>query len=547
METILFNAVWEVHMRSLVSQVLLAGVLALGQRVEVFSAEQVGGKAGVPTVFVVGDSTASNGADLGWGSHLGDYFDPQKVLVVNRAMAGRSSRTFQTEGRWDRVLAELKSGDFVLIQFGHNDGGLINDKQRARGSLPGLGDETREIDNEMTGRHEVVHTFGWYMRKFIADTRAKGATPIVLSLTVRNIWKDGKVERGSGRFSPWAGEIARAEKAAFVDVTNIIADEYERLGQEKVQAFFPKDHTHTSGEAADLNAALIVSGLKDLPNCPVAGYLSAKGQKVKSYAEVQMTRTWMPEAQPPVDPKLPTLFLIGDSTVRTGSKGNGDNGQWGWGSAIGDFFDRGRINVLNRAWGGTSSRTFQTQGFWEKVLADLKPGDFVMLQFGHNDSSPINDQARARGTIRGAGDETQEIDNLLTGKHEVVHTYGWYLRKFITDAKAKGATAIVCSPIPRDNWRDGKVARAANDYAKWAGEAAQAEGAFFLDLNAIIADRYDKLGQEQVSGVFFAPKEHTHTGAAGAKFNAQCVVEGLKAIEKCPLADYLLKNRDEVK
>jgi len=258
--------------------------------------------------------------------------------------------------------------------------------------------------------------------------------------------------------------------------------------------------------------------------------------------EGTITRTWMPEAQPPFNPKLPTLFLIGDSTVRAGSKGNGGDGLWGWGAPIADFFDRTRINVQNRAWGGTSSRTFQTQGFWEKVLADLKPGDCVMIQFGHNDGGPINDRQRARGTIKGVGDEIQEIDNLLTGKHEVVHTYGWYLRKFITDAKAKGTTAIICSPIPRNIWRDGKVIRASEDYGKWAGGAARVQEAFFIDLNAIIAGHYDKLGEEHVSTTFFSPKDRTHTVAAGAKFNAQCVVEGLKAINKCPLTGYLLNN-----
>lgn len=529
-------------MRVLMCPVLLAGVLVLGLGGGISSASQPADGPGLPTLFVIGDSTASNGPDLGWGSHLGGYFDPQKASVVNRAVAGRSSRSFQTVGQWEQVLAEMKTGDYVLIQFGHNDGGPINDKQRARGSLPDLGDETQEIDNQVTGKHEVVHTFGWYMRKFIADTRAKAATPIVLSLTVRNIWAAGKVERGSGRFSPWAGEIARAQGVAFVDATNIVADEYERLGQDKVQALFPKDHTHTSVEGAQLNAALVVAGLKSLPGCSLVGYLSPQGQNVKSYGEVAMTKAWMPEAQPAVDAKLPTLFLIGDSTVRTGSKGNGDNGQWGWGAPIAEFFDRSRINVLNRAWGGTSSRTFQTQGFWDKVLADLKPGDFVMMQFGHNDSSPINDNQRARGTIKGVGDETQEIDNLLTGKHEVVHSYGWYIRKFITDAKAKGATAIVCSPIPRNNWRDGKVMRASTDYAKWAGEAAKAEGASFIDLNAIIADHYEKIGEEHVTATFFGPKERTHTGAAGAKFNAQCVVEGLKAIDSCPLKSHLWEN-----
>lgn len=526
-------------MQFLLCQVLLAGALAIGQQVGTPSTSD---SPSLPTLFIVGDSTAKNGPDLGWGSHLDDYFDPQKINVVNRALAGRSSQTFQTEGLWGRVREEMKPGDFVLIQFGHNDGGPINDGQRARGSLPGLGDETQEIDNQLMGKYEVVHTFGWYMRRLITDTKARGATPILLSLTVRNIWTDGKVERSSGRFNQWVAQIAQSEAVAFVDATNIIADEYERLAQDKVQAFFPKDHTHTSTEGADLNAALIVSGLKSLPNCPLAGHLSSKGQGVKSYAEVLMTRTWMPEAQPPSNPKLPTLFLIGDSTVRTGSKGNGENGQWGWGAPIADFFDRTRINVANRAWGGTSSRTFQTQGFWERVLADLKPGDFVMMQFGHNDAGSINDRQRARGTIKGVGDETQEIDNLLTGKHEVVHSYGWYVRKFITDAKAKGASAIICSRIPGNNWRDGKVVRASNDYAQWAGAAARAENAPFIDLNAIIADHYDKLGEKHVSATFFGPKDHTHTVAAGAEFNAQCVVEGLRAIDKCPLADYLRRD-----
>ncbi len=283
----------------------------------------------------------------------------------------------------------------------------------------------------------------------------------------------------------------------------------------------------------------------DLPALFVVGDSTASngsdlGQAVRTYAEAVMTRTWMPEAQPPFNPKLPTLFLIGDSTVRTGSKGNGENGQWGWGAPLGDFFDRTRINIENRAWGGTSSRTFQTQGFWDKVLANLKAGDYVMMQFGHNDSSPINDRQRARGTIKGIGDETQEIDNLLTGKHEVVHTYGWYIRKFISDTKAKGATAIVCSPIPRDNWRDGKVVRATHDYGAWAAEAAKAEGAFFIDLNELIADRYDRLGADHVSATFFGPKDHTHTVAAGARFNAQRVIDGLRAIGNCPLAAYLL-------
>jgi lysophospholipase L1-like esterase len=241
----------------------------------------------LPTLFVVGDSTANNNANggRGWADPFAAFFDASKINVLNRARAGRSSRTFLTEGLWDRVLQELKAGDFVLIQFGHNDGGPP-DTGRARGSLPGLGEETREV-TKPDGTKEVVHTFGWYNRKFIADARAKGATPILLSVTVRNIWKEGKVERGSGRFRQWAEELARAEGVEFVDVTNIIADRYEALGQEKVKALFGPDHTHTSPAGAEFNAAAVVAGLKALKGDPFGRYFSPRAKEAGTYKPAQ--------------------------------------------------------------------------------------------------------------------------------------------------------------------------------------------------------------------------------------------------------------------
>ncbi len=238
----------------------------------------------LPTLFVVGDSTANNNANgaQGWGDPFISYFDGKKINVLNRARAGRSSRTFITESLWDKVLSEMKRGDFVLIQFGHNDAGAINDASRARGSLPGTGEETQEIDNQLTRKHEVVHTYGWYMRKVIADTKAKGAMPIVMSLTVRNIWKNNRVERGSGKFGLWAAEIAKSQGVTFIDLTTLIANKYEELGEEKVRELFATDHTHTSPAGAELNASLVVAGLKMLSRKPLNRYVSQKGRAVKS-------------------------------------------------------------------------------------------------------------------------------------------------------------------------------------------------------------------------------------------------------------------------
>ena len=227
-----------------------------------------------------------------------------------------------------------------------------------------------------------------------------------------------------------------------------------------------------------------------------------------------------------------TLFLIGDSTVR-----NHTRGQLGWGDPLSGWFDSSRITVTNRALGGRSSRTYLTEGLWEKVLAELKPGDFVLMQFGHNDGGPLDD-GRARASLKGNGDQSQVVTNKSSGKVETVHTYGWYMRKYIADAKAKGAIPIVLSPVPRKIWKEGKVARANNDYGKWAKEAAAAENVPFVDLNEIIAGHYEALGPERVETLF--GDEHTHTNEEGARLNAQCVVEGLRALKNCPLSGYLL-------
>lgn len=232
----------------------------------------------------------------------------------------------------------------------------------------------------------------------------------------------------------------------------------------------------------------------------------------------------------------PTLYIIGDSTVRNGD-GSGSNNQWGWGSLIASCFDTTRIAVRNHAIGGRISRTFINDGRWQRILDMLKPGDYVIMQFGHNDASPLDDTARARGTIRGTGDESKEIYNPITKKQEVVYTYGWYMRKYISEAKAKGAIPIVCSPVPRNNFKDGKVNRANEDYGKWARETAATGGACFIDLNNAIADEYEKLGSEKVNTFF--PADHTHTNQEGARLNAGIVVRELKAAKDCDLRKFL--------
>jgi rhamnogalacturonan acetylesterase len=233
----------------------------------------------------------------------------------------------------------------------------------------------------------------------------------------------------------------------------------------------------------------------------------------------------------------PTFYIIGDSTVKNGG-GNGNNGQWGWGSFMYLHLDTHKIQIKNHAIGGRSSRTFITEGRWNKILETLQKGDYVIMQFGHNDGGPLDDTARARGTIKGIGDDSTEIYNPIRKVKEVVHTYGWYMRKYVRDAKAKGAIPIVCSLVPRQGWKDGKISRSNESYALWAQQVAEQEGALFIPLTNLVADEYEKLGADVVKTFFHG--DNTHQSMDGAKLNAQKVTEGLKNVKPKKLKKYFL-------
>jgi len=231
---------------------------------------------GKPVVFITGDSTVKNedrdeNSMWGWGSQAYTVFDQKKITCANCAKAGRSTRTFLNEGRWDEVCNSLQKGDFVLIQFGHNDIGAI-DSARMRGVIPGVADTSHVYRMKTSGQYEVVYSFGWYLRKFIQDVREKGATPIILSLTPRNEWKDGKIERRNDTYGEWYREVARQTGCEFVDVHNISADFLDKKGQEKAKAYYNHDHTHTSLIGAQNNAKSVAKGLKKIKS-PLAKYL----------------------------------------------------------------------------------------------------------------------------------------------------------------------------------------------------------------------------------------------------------------------------------
>ncbi len=233
---------------------------------------------GKPVVFITGDSTVKNedkdpDGMWGWGSQAATVFDTDKITVANEAMPGRSTRTYLEEGRWEKVYNSIRPGDFVLIQFGHNDIGDI-DRGKARGVIACAQDTSHVYRVRKGDRtyNEVIYSFGWYLKKFIDDVREKGGTPILVSLTPRNEWPGGKIERRNDSYGRWYREVAAETAVEFVDLHNITADALDRIGHDGAKEYYNRDHTHTSLKGARLNAQGIAEGLRRIDS-PLARYL----------------------------------------------------------------------------------------------------------------------------------------------------------------------------------------------------------------------------------------------------------------------------------
>ena len=506
-------------------------------------------KGANPVLFLIGNSTMRNGTkgngsngQWGWGYFANKYFDENKITVENQALGGMSTRTFYTD-LWPAVRDALKPGDWVIVSIGHNDNGEFFDQRRARAVIPGVDPDTCYIGfNERTQRQDTVYSYGHYLRLYINDIRARGASPILMSLTPRDARDEetGKIVRKPQ--TEWAAYIAAVEGVPFVDLNEISGAKLDSYSEWKQHYHFLGDKIHTSKFGAEMNALSAAEGLWQSHN-PQLKPLQAMMRGVPA-----RTKAVKREEGKPV------VFFTGDSTVKNSDKD--DNGMWGWASQASTVFDESKITLFNAGRAGRSTRSFIREGLWDEVYNSLQPGDFVTIQFGHNDICPITDQ-KARGVIPGTAD-TLHVFHVDNDTYEVVYSFGWYLRKMIDDVREKGATPILVSLTPRNEWPGGKIERRDGTYGKWYREVVAETGVDFIDMHNISADFLDKkfsmkrlspdkekakaevTAIKEKAGATYFKQDHTHTSKLGAQMNAQSFAKGLRDAHH-ELAKYLKK------
>jgi lysophospholipase L1-like esterase len=213
-------------------------------------------------VLIAGDSTASSYVEsrapqAGWGQVL-DYYLDDDIIVVNRAVSGRSTKSYIDEGKWDALLAEMRPGDIVLISFGHND--------------------SRDDAPERYARADGA--FRANLVRFARDTMKKGAIPVILSPAARRLWEGPAMVETHGLYALNAGIAAESAPALFIDLSNLSIAYFETLGREATKADFlwltpenanarfpdgVEDNTHFTALGACGVARVIATALGAIP------------------------------------------------------------------------------------------------------------------------------------------------------------------------------------------------------------------------------------------------------------------------------------------
>lgn len=220
-----------------------------------------------PTVYLCGDSTmakngANNGATDGWGQYFGTY---STATVVNKAIGGRSARSYTVEGRFTEVANLVKPGDIVVIEFGHNDGGSPESNDNGRSDCPGAGTETCKSSKDGS----TVYTFVYYVSQAAKQMVAKGATVVLSSQTPNNVWESGSYSYSPPRFVGYVKTAANAiasSSVTYVDHYNAHSLAYKKLGKTGTNALYPNDHTHTSPAGAKLAAQAFAQAIASKMN-----------------------------------------------------------------------------------------------------------------------------------------------------------------------------------------------------------------------------------------------------------------------------------------
>jgi len=430
-------------------------------------------------IELVGDSTQTQNAGYG----LGFCANLTGVVCIDDAKGGASTKTYYQEGYWQKALADKPN--YMLIQFGHND-------EESAQHLP------RETN--------LQTEYPANLKRYVEEARARGIVPVLVTpLTRRYYGADGKIHSDLLAHAEAMKKVAAEEHTPLIDLQadsiayldTLTEAQGNALGITKKDALgntIP-DKTHLNYQGSYVFGRIVAVDMgKAVPALakyvrPAAAPLPPQGVRSMAILHGAPVR----------------IVLVGDSTVNNGG---------GWGPGFCALMTK-NVDCINIAKNGRSSKSYFDEGWWTKALAEH--GDFMLIQFGHNDMP-------GKGPARETDPDT---------------TYAANMRRYVEQARAGGARPIIVTSLSRRNYKDGKLVEDLNAYAAAAKRVAAEEGVPFIDLNAQStrllktmtqeqADAFDAVGHPDAT---HKGLDRTHLNAKGSAVFGRMVADDLAKVD----------------
>lgn len=508
--------------------VVLSSITVTGAKNKVDDSDKI-------RVYLAGDSTVKSYGDDntigGWGEFLPYYFDSDKVEIINKAEGGRSSRSYLNQGRLDEILNEIRPGDYLFIQFGHNDARTTEDARvehsvalgepDANGIYPtnqAIKVQTPPRIKEFYQNTDYPYsdtfypyesgTFKWYMKQYVDKAREKGAIPILVTPVARVFFdENGKITAHHGENDGYVSaviQVANETNCNFVNMFDITKTMYENYGVKVTQGLQniktdgSMDITHYNKFGSNIVTSLLVKALAD-QNLPLANYT------IESSRFVSKTE----------DLKDATVFVLGDETA--GEAGENDEykvNPVGWQGYFSKYFVS-QIKVKNLALSGASSKSYIESKEYKEFLSSVKEGDYVLIQFGLNDSLTDNSNDLIdKHTTTGKDKEAE-------GSFQY-YLYNYYLKPVIE----KKAVAVLVTPISTMNSDELKAY--SDDIRALAGDTMTA----FINLyddSAALYNKLDETSKESLQAVYKnGSVDEKHLNDYGARYMAKNIIDMVK-------------------
>lgn len=454
-------------------------------------------------IFLAGDSTVKSYGDDstigGWGEFLPYYLDSNEVEVINKAEGGRSSRSFINQGRLDEIISQIGKGDYLFIQFGHNDARTDEpariehsaalgepDANGIYPTIPSIKEKTPQRiydfykDTDYTYEETFYPyssgTYKWFLKQYVEKAREKGATPVLITPVARVFFDDdGKIVPHHGENNGYVEamlQLAKEMRCAYVDMYTITKEMYESYGVRVTQGLqnvkedSTMDITHYNKFGSNIVTSLMVKALADQ-------HIDIAKAAVASDRYVARTEGL----------KSASVYVVGGSTASSsGSIEDYAVKSAGWGEYIDNYFVN-LITVQNLALAGETSKSFIKTDRYKKFTDDVSEGDYVLIEFGSDSAYTADMPAYYTDPL---GDKQTE------------GSYKYYLYNYyIKPVQEKKATPFIISPTARRQFNaDGTPSDGNGFYDDAVQELAAELMIPYISLTNADMELYKELGAE---------------------------------------------------